>query len=248
MVDDGRRHVEFEACFNFRDIGGYETIDGRTVRWGAVFRSGSLHRLTAVDLERTARLGVRTVIDLRTAEELERDGRFARHHDVAFHHVPFEEPAHDLEAQHRALEAPPPGETYVTMATFGCNAVAAALRVIAEADQPVVVHCLAGKDRTGIVTALVLASLGVPDHAIAADYHLSERALGPSIAWAERNDAQWASVMAELPPWVLGAPPSAMEAFLGALRDRHGSIDGYLRDAGVGADVVDQLRARLLHP
>jgi protein-tyrosine phosphatase len=241
------RHVTFEGCFNFRDIGGYETVDGRRVRWGAVFRSDSLHRLTATDLEVAQALGLRTVIDLRSTAELDGHGRFAHADNVAFHHLPlFEQNALPFKPLERQDPAPPPGVDYVAMATSARGSIADALRVIAEGEYAVVFHCAAGKDRTGILAALVLASLGVPDEAIAADYHLSERALAPSVAWAEANDRAMAAELASLPPWALHAPMPVMEAFLGILRERHGSIVGYLTDAGVEQGIVDALCSRLL--
>jgi protein-tyrosine phosphatase len=246
-VEIGERHVPFEASFNFRDIGGYETRDDRRVRWGAVYRSDTLHRLTTADLERALQLGIRTVIDLRSAGELERSGRFGRAHEVAFHNLPLEEEV-AIDPPDRELAEPPPGEFYVEMATAGRAAIANILRVIAEGEHAVVFHCFAGKDRTGVLAALLLALLGVPDDTIVADYHLSDQALAPAIAWAESNDPQWAARMAAFPPWLLRAPHDTMQAFLDVLRERHGSIDGYLTDAGVEPAVIDTLRARLLEP
>jgi protein tyrosine/serine phosphatase len=240
------RHVAFEACFNFRDLGGYATVDGRRVRWGSVFRSDSLHRLTDADLEMASGLGLQTVIDLRSTAELER-GRFARADAMAFHHLPFFEadslPFKPLE---RHDPEPAPGVDYLTMAKNARGAIAGALQVIAECEYAVVFHCAAGKDRTGIVAALLLSSVGVPDESIVADYHLSERALEPTLAWAEANAPEIADEMATLPPWALRAPMPVIQAFLDILRERHGSIDAYLNDAGVEPDVLDALRARLL--
>jgi protein-tyrosine phosphatase len=241
------RHVTFEGCFNFRDLGGHETLDGRRVRWGAVFRADSLHRLTGGDLEMALGLGLRTVIDLRSTAELDGRGRFAHADDVAFHHLPlFEQNALPFKPLERHDPEPPPGADYVAMAMGARSSLADALRVIAEGEYAAVFHCAAGKDRTGILAALVLASLGVPDEAIAADYHLSERALAPSVAWAEANDRELAAELASLPPWALHAPMPVMEAFLGILRERHGSIVGYLTDAGVERGVLDELCSRLL--
>jgi protein-tyrosine phosphatase len=244
-VVSGRRHVTLEACFNFRDIGGYATADGRVVRWGAVYRSGSLHRLTAADREVTAELGVRTVIDLRSSGELERDGWFGGSGVVSHHHVPLED-ASDEEIKERDNGARELGEAYVKIANVGRVGVANALRLVAEREHPVVVHCFAGKDRTGIITALLLSSLGVPDATITDDYRLSEHSLAPSIAWANDNDLAWATLMASLPPSVLAAPPTAVPRFLGALREQYGSVDDYLFGAGLDRDVLDLLRARLL--
>ena len=248
-MSDGR-HVEFEHCFNFRDIGGYETADGRRVRRNAVFRSDSLHRLTTADLTRAQDLGVRTVIDLRSTAELTRDGRFAVCDDaVAFHHTPlFEEDTLPFTPAEPGDPEPPPGESYIAMAVAGRDALATALRVIAEGDHAVVFHCAAGKDRTGILAALVLSTLGVPDEVIIADYTLSDRALAPAIAWAEANDREWAEELATLPSWLLHAPTKVMQAFLDLLRAHHGSIDAYLTDAGFGEEHRAVLRARLLEP
>jgi protein-tyrosine phosphatase len=208
-VLQGDRHVTFEACFNFRDLGGYETVDGRRVRWGSVFRSDSLHRLPAADLEVALALGLHTVIDLRSTAELER-GRFAHTHDLSFHHLPFFEadslPFKPLESHD---PEPPLGSDYIAMATSARGAIAAAFHVLAECDYAVVVHCAAGKGRTGILAALVLASLGVPDESIAADYHLSERASAPTLAWAELNAPEVAAEPTNLPPWALASTDAA---------------------------------------
>jgi protein-tyrosine phosphatase len=217
------------------------------VRWGSVFRSDSLHRLTDADLEMAQGLGLRTVIDLRSSAEVDRHGRFAHAVALAFHHLPFFEvdtmPFKPLE---RDDPEPPPGTDYFAMATSGRTSIAKAVRVIAEGDHAVVFHCAAGKDRTGIVAALVLSSLGVPDESIAADYQLSERALASTIAWAEDNAPEAVDDMSSIPAWALRAPMPVMHAFLEILRGRHGSIDDYLTDAGVEPIVLDTLRARLL--
>jgi len=245
LVDIGDRLVPFETCFNFRDIGGYETVDGHRVRWGSVYRSDTLHRLTTADLELASEIGIRTVIDLRSRGELERSGRFGRAHEVAFHHLPVEEEI-PADPSSRDLAEPPRGEMYVEMATVGGAAIANILRVIAEGEHAVVFHCFAGKDRTGVIAALLLSTLGVPDETIVADYQLSERSLAPAVAWAESNDPEWAARMAAFPPWLLQSPGETVQAFLDILRERHGSIDAYLRDAGVEQSVVDVLRVRLL--
>jgi protein-tyrosine phosphatase len=241
------RHVVFEACFNFRDLGGYECVDGRRVRWSSVFRSDALHRLTDADLEVARGLGLRTIIDLRSTAELDRHGRFAHADDMAFHHLPFfEADSAPFKWAERDDPEPPPGIEYVAIATCARRSIAAALQVLAEGEYAVVFHCGAGKDRTGILAALILSSLGVPDQVIVADYHLSERALAPTLAWAEANAPEMAEEMTKLPGWLLRAPRPVMQAFLDILRERHGSIDGYLADAGVEPPVLEALRARLL--
>ena len=246
-MSDRDRHIGLERCFNFRDLGGYETVDGRQVRWQAVYRSDSLHRLSGTDLECAQELGLRTVIDLRATGELDRHGRFAHAHDVSFHHLPIieEGSVHFTPLQPDDPE-PLPGVGYLDMATTGRASIAAALQVIGGGEHPVVFHCAAGKDRTGIVAALLLSSLNVPDALIAADYHLSERAIRPALAWAEENDPGMVAEIGRLPEWAFLAREPTVTAFLDMLRERHGSIEAYLVDAGVEIATLDALRTRLL--
>jgi protein tyrosine/serine phosphatase len=233
-VETGDRLVPFDAVFNFRDLGGYETVDGRHVRPRAVFRSGPLQRLTAADLERIRKRGVRTVIDLRSTEELTEWGRFPVTADVEFRHIPL----YENDAR----------RSYAQMATTGRGALATALRVIAECDEAIVFHCGSGKDRTGILAALLLSALGVPDDSIGADYQLSELALAPSIAWAEANDPAMAAALANLPAEKRRSAPETITTFLDTLRDRHGSIEAFLAGAGLEPEVLEALRAQLLEP
>jgi protein tyrosine/serine phosphatase len=214
-----------------------------------VFRADGINRLTETDLEVALALGLRTVIDLRSTFEVTEEGRFDGADDLAFFHLPvFEHGELPFKPVERDDPEPPHGEFYAVIATTGREAIASALRVIAQGEHAVVFHCAAGKDRTGIIAALILSVLGVPDDAIVADYHLSERALEPTIAWAEVNDPDMATWMANAPPWMLRCPAPTMQAFLDILRAQHGSIEGFLTDAGLEADVTEVLRARLLEP
>jgi len=234
-----------EACFNFRDIGGYESAAGGRVRWRTVFRSGTLHRLTTTDRGRIAECGVRTIIDLRSTTELHRDGYFDGSGSLIFHNVPVEDAS--VHEQHDDWGAQL-ADVYHAIAESNRTAIATVFTVVATGEHPVVIHCFAGKDRTGIIVALILSSLDVPDTTIAADYQLTDHAIAPSVAWATENDPEWATHIAALPPHTLRAPASAITKFLAALRDKHGSIDNYLLHAGVDRRALDQLRTRLLEP
>jgi protein-tyrosine phosphatase len=247
-VSQPSRHVEFEACFNFRDLGGYQTVDGRVVRWGQVYRSDMFHRMTEADRLRLTEVGLRTVIDLRSSEELARFGRFG-HHEVSFHHYPlFEEHTTSLPPVPGLDDPEPddPAEAYLVIAEEGAGSVADALRVLAEGSHPAVFHCAAGKDRTGMVAALLLDALGVPEDVIVADYQLTELALARQLAWLDRHEPDTAAEIALRPLWLLASPAHVMRAFLDGLRRRHGSPGGYLRDAGLGEDTIAELRGRLL--
>ncbi|GIJ28325.1 phosphotyrosine protein phosphatase [Micromonospora qiuiae] len=238
------RRIPFTATFNFRDVGGYRGQDGRTVRTGRLYRSDSLHRIGDADREVFTALGVRTVIDLRRPSEVERDGRVPDFDGLAYRHIHPEhaewgmqpyQPGSDL-ARYLA-------DRYADLARTGTAGLAEAIGLIADsANAPVVVHCVAGKDRTGIVCGLTLAVLGVEDDDIAADYALSSEASRRFTAWAAATFPN----AAELPSPFLASPAETMLLFLAEIREGHGSIDGYLRHAGVTEEQLTALRTHLL--
>ncbi|WP_239095673.1 tyrosine-protein phosphatase [Micromonospora lutea] len=238
------RRIPFVSTFNFRDVGGYRVPDGRQVRTGRLFRSDSLHRIDDHDRDTFAALGVRTVIDLRRPYEVERDGRVPDFDGLTYRHIHPEhaewgerpyQPGDDL-ARYLA-------DRYADLARTGTAGLAEAIGLIAdEANAPVVVHCVAGKDRTGIVCGLTLAVLGVDDSEIAANYALSTEASQRFAAWAAATfpDA------AEIPSPFLSSPAETMLLFLAEIRAAHGSVDNYLRGAGVTDDQLTALRTHLL--
>ncbi|MEV4659558.1 tyrosine-protein phosphatase [Micromonospora sp. NPDC049301] len=238
------RHISLPATFNFRDVGGYPGHDGRTVRRGRLYRSDSLHRLDEQDRDAFAALGIRTVIDLRRPAEVARDGRVPAYQGLTYRHI---HPEHADWAAQRYEEgvslARYLADLYAGLAQTGTAGLAEAIGLIADsANAPVVVHCVAGKDRTGIVCALVLAVLGVDDADIVADYALSTEASARFSAWlAATNPAG-----VDVPAPFLASPAEAMEIFLAELREGHGSVEGYLRHAGVTDEQLAALRHHLL--
>ncbi|MGK5678842.1 tyrosine-protein phosphatase [Actinoplanes sp. URMC 104] len=243
-VEQYPRNLGFSATYNFRDVGGYPGLDGRTVRWRRLFRSDALHRLGSDDAEAFAALGVRTVIDLRRPFEIERYGRIAESHGLDYHnlvleHVDWEEVGHPDEAVHERWLA----DRYLNFAEDGRAAILASLRLIADpAQAPVIVHCMAGKDRTGTVCALTLALLGVSDEDITADYALTTAAVAPLTAHLLEKHPS--AVLGKEHMW--NSPPAAMQMFLDDLRTHHGSIESYVRDIGLTDDELTSLRAHLL--
>jgi protein-tyrosine phosphatase len=246
------RRVPLEAGFNFRDLGGHETADGRRVRSGVLYRADTLHRLTAADLDVLRGLGLRTVIDLRTRTELERFGRAGLTDDeVAHHHLPMIDEVRSPEA--RIQEGVPTpaerGELYLRMLEHGGPAVAESLRVLAGPRAlPAVFHCTAGKDRTGVLAAVVLGQLGVPDGAIAEDYAVTEESVEATKAWLEANDPGFTTTRAAYPTWIWEAPAETMLAFLARVREDHGSITDLLLGLGVTPATLHALGVALLEP
>jgi protein-tyrosine phosphatase len=240
-----RRVVDLEGCFNFRDLGGYPTEDGRAVRWHRVYRSDALHSLTAADVVRVRdELGVAAVVDLRSTAELEAEqARWIEPENIRFHHLPL------YDGQRvRPGELPPVGtlfERYVLLAEFAKAQIARVLTTIAEAEGPVVYHCAAGKDRTGVVSAVLLGLLGVRDEIIVADYAATRENLDAIIARLMGSKG-YESILDALPPDTLHAEPATMAQFLDRMRAQYGSMTQYARVAGVSPATIDALAGRLL--
>jgi protein tyrosine/serine phosphatase len=237
------RTINFSSVFNFRDLGGLTGSDGRTVHYGRLYRSDSLHRLTGEEGEKLAALGVRTVLDLRRPSEIARDGRVPELPGLAYFNLhPLHREwnmGHYAGGPERYL-----ADRYLDMATEGIEGFGAALRLISDPHRaPVVMHCFAGKDRTGVLAALTLALLGVSEADIMADYAASEAAQAPLGAQIRRD---FPDQLVGAPPHVLACPPQAIGLFLTELAGRHGSIYGYAGLAGVTALHIESLRAHLL--
>jgi protein-tyrosine phosphatase len=239
-----------ERLFNVRDLGCYETVDGRTTRWRTLYRADGIHHASDADVERLLGLGLRTVLDLRTHGELEERGRFAAGHaTLAYHHLPVLRETWDgwVDVDPDVDAVPFLAKRYEEMLDDGAAALAGALEVLADADAyPAVFHCAAGKDRTGVLAAVVLGLLGVDDDTIATDYGLSKAAMDSLIEWMRANVPDSLDAMTDQPAAFLDAPPRAMQLVLEVVRSEHGSMAGYVEAIGVDADVVTSLRRSLL--
>lgn len=258
-----KRWVELTGAVNFRDLGGLPTTDGATTQFGRVFRSDNLQDLTADDVDHLVRrLGVRHVIDLRTTIEVVQTGPgpLSRVPDVAIHH-------HSLLTEHlnqaeidattvlpwstNGVERPrdwvAPGRFYTSFLDERPDSVLAALRVMGTAQGAAIAHCAAGKDRTGVISALALSIAGVQRDAIVADYALTAerfplvhtRLSASSIYAAELAGR---SIDSHLPK------AEFMMTFLDSLDQTYGGPLGWLNAHGWTASDTDALRSRLLSP
>src|SRR3954451_13424018 len=227
------RHVVLESAFNFRDLGGYPAGPGRRTRWRTLFRADGLHRLTEPDLEILRRLGLCTVINLRTENERVERGRFPiEAHPVGYHHLSLMDviwdPA-DAPAAHEPATAFLLGK-YIEMVSRAEDRVADAFRILAAPDAlPGVFHCAAGKDRTGVLAGLLMSTLGVADDDVVADYALTALAMAQMQArWAAESDEAKAA-LAATPAAFLSADPAAMAGLLVLIRHEHGSTRQYVQ-------------------
>lgn len=254
---DPRRWLDVAGAVNLRDIGGYRTADGRSVRWGQYLRGGALNALAPAGVAQLQQLGVPTVYDLRSVQEA--------------HEMPDQLPAGSAR-RHRPIVDPRRMNRLRTLARLlayrwiaGDLLLDAYTKVVLDrnaatigeimttladpASRPLLVHCTAGKDRTGVVSALLLSVLGVPDATVCADYALSNRYYTTFVAQMQHNVAllRRVGITAEMVQPMLLAQPTTIQGLLDYVRARYGSIERYLIDkAGVATDVPATLRAELL--
>lgn len=241
------RHIGCDGAFNIRDIGGYSTASGRTIRCGLVYRADGLHRIPPGGASRLGHLGWRTVIDLRTTAEVAA-GVF-RADGVEVVNLPILRATWGIPEVTDIDPVEFLSDHYLEMLDEGAAAIAASIAILGSPTRlPAVFHCSAGKDRTGVLAALVLSSLGVPDEVVAADYHLSAVAVERLVAWLKATRPDLSEEMSRQPKALLSCPPEAMHTFLRGVRGRFGSVEGYLIGIGIGADGVRQLRNVLLDP
>lgn len=243
-----RRVIELEGCLNFRDLGGYPTADGRRVRWRRLFRSDGLHVLSAADVRRLRdELQIGDVIDLRSSAELRIDGRgLLEREPIRFHHLPLFDGA-NVSADREAAAALNLADRYFLLAEFARDAIARVVMVLAEAPSPAVYHCAAGKDRTGVVSAVLLGALGVRDEMIVADYAATQENLDAIVARLMATEG-YRSMLEALPPDTLHAEPATMIDLLTRVRERYGSMAEYLIAAGVARSTLEQLADATLEP
>lgn len=239
-----RRH-ELPGIHNLRDTGGYRLGEG-SGRWGRLFRSDALHRLDDAGRARLAELGIAHVVDLRGESERKAAPSRLDGLDVRVHELPvFDEaaPAEQLRLE-AGLEP-----VYHHMVDERGDRLAAAIKVIADAgeDEAVLVHCTAGKDRTGLVIAFALAAAGVEREDVVADYAATEANLRGE--WADAMLAGLTGRGAELTPAVVelvtASPAPVLTRLLERIDREHGSMRGYLVAQGLADADLDRLAASL---
>ena len=246
-LDDPRRQIALPGVLNLRDVGGYPVDGGGSVRWRTLFRSDALHRLDASGVATLTGLGIKTVVDLRTQAEADIAPSPVRGRVI---HLPL---LPDLQALPVPTSPEPPGSgldlsTIYRYFVDVCGAnIAAAVAELTSGDAfPALVHCTAGKDRTGVVIALILAVLGVPDEIIAADYALSARYLNPEQTPVIGQLQASTGLGEELTGALLASPPELILGVLDRVRAAAGSEEGYLRAHGLTAEALTSLRSALI--
>jgi protein-tyrosine phosphatase len=258
----GTRWIDLDGAVNVRDVGGLAAAGGRRTAAGRLLRGDNLQDLTAADVKLlTSTLGVRTVIDLRSEYEVrsEGPGPLTRVPSVRhLHHsmLPEGGEATDAVSDALSLQIRRDGAACRFPADVICgyylgyledrpDQVVAAVRAIAAGPGAVLVHCAAGKDRTGVIVALALSVAGVSPEVIAADYAATAERT-PAILARLRSSPTYAADLSLRPDDEHAPRAQTMLMFLGELAARSGGAPGWLAAHGFSAAEAAQLRARLL--
>ena len=249
MIDDhADRHIAFEACFNFRDIGGYPGQEGRTVRWGRYYRAGRQDRMTERDLRRAGELGIKTQVDLRAPAEIEDQSRGPLEVMGAnYIHVPVIPEGGSAELARIVGDTGISGRRYLCYLEFGPQTWIRLFEIFAEAgSQPLVVHCTAGKDRTGVTTALLLSVLGVERDLIVVDYRQTNRDVARQADFIEATTGLPEGMDREALLRAAGVPNEAIGDFLAGLDERYGGPLGFLCSIGIAEATLEAVRGAFL--
>jgi protein-tyrosine phosphatase len=251
VIDAHARTVVWDGCVNVRDLGGLPTEDGGETQSGRIFRSDNVGTLSETGWQALVELRVRRIVDLRWPEEVEADP--PRIVDIEVVHVSVLGPSLDEKRSYfRSMDsrlddvddvADHYAWSYVEFLEDNRDRFGRALTAVAEADGPVVIHCMGGKDRTGLVAALLLRVAGVPLSAIGADYSLS----GPNLSGTlqEWLDSAPTEVDRRRREKLSHTPAAGMERVIATIEDRYGSVGAYLAAAGVSQAALVALRGRL---
>ena len=244
------RSLAWDGCFNVRDLGGLETTSGGRTRHGVVIRADNVRRLSPTGWATALDHGVRLLVDLRFEGESPGDPSPPESVGIVGislfgSHDPEVEREFDQRVRRADDVAAVFAAGYIRTLEGSPQQVAAAVGAVVDSDHDgVVVHCFAGKDRTGIVSALLLGVAGVPDEIIAADYAESGGNM-PLLFGDWLAGARNASELA-LRQRLAQAPHATMVTVLAWLRDNAGGAAGYLHDAGLSVEQVQRLRERLV--
>jgi len=255
---------QLAGAANFRDIGGYKTAGGRKIKNRVIFRSGELSGLTTSDQRELESLQIRYEIDLRTNQErAEAPSRWGENAPeviaISVGEPRNSDPARSAANSMSAIGNPAEAERFMQrttarIATEGAGDIGEVLRRLAQGDEPALIHCTAGKDRTGVTIAVLMTLLGVPRGEVEREYARSNEAVDQQI---ERMKARGATASAsgllslrpDVSRVVFGAKPSYLEAAFREIDKQYGSFEAYSKTAlKITPQQIQALRAKLLEP
>ena len=244
------RRIELDGCFNFRDLGGWATDDGRTVRWNRLYRADSVHLMSDADVKHARdELGVRTLIDLRSDLEVQFGGLGSLSERVALRrHAPFRSRPIDAPAAAGSDDRSPDAMVaqYLGILEHSSDLIVDGVDALSSDEAlPGVFFCAAGKDRTGVLSAVLLGALGVTETDIVEDYVLSAETIDRVIGRFGANPSS-PDMYRNLPPSHFAPVAETMHRVLASVRETYGSFGDYLLSKGLPATALESLRSALL--
>jgi len=258
LTKAGHRAIHLDGVFNMRDIGGLQTSTGRAVRKGLLYRADALSWISESDIHRIRDdLGISLILDLRLPKESERarsplfrsqSGAATSAPLVSYVNISFrctDDPAEDVVtviALSRQLS-----DGYKMYVEHSAARIARAVQVLAEAGSlPAIIHCSGGKDRTGVLLAIILDAIGIEHAQIIDDYAATDERMPLLMSRVSGENAYEGHRVTQLPGWAFRAMPATMEDFLNYMCNTHGGSYAWLHKQGVHSEVLDGLRERLL--
>jgi protein-tyrosine phosphatase len=252
----GERRLPLEGTVNFRDLGGYQTCDGRRIRWGKVFRSDHLSRLTDRDIDFMRKLKIQFVCDFRTSVEARnRPDRFPGDSPGEYLHLPINHLKFDPTTLFEKLKR---GDTSWLTKEFLIEGYLSNIdkfasiwgrvfkRLADPGHMPLVFHCTGGKDRAGTCAALILLALGVPEETVVYDHGLSNIFIADVVNEIYAQFDCLGIDREKISPY-FSAPRYCIEAMIGHLNEKYGSPTEYLKSkAGVTAEMLESIKKELL--
>jgi protein-tyrosine phosphatase len=240
--------VAVEGCLKFRDAGGWATVDGATMRRGLLYRSDDPVRVTAAGRRAVAALGLAAVVDLRQHHQFIRTPGFAAP-SITFHR-PLVDRVIDIDNPPPLTDPEHLADVYEEMIERSRDQIGEVLGVVGThiGSGPVLVHCAFGKDRTGIVVALVQAVIGVPAGSIADDYHRSHEPARRRHQWMLSEPLPDDPPIHRPPAYLFSAPRRSMELLLARAVAAHGTLSDWFESFAAPPGTIERLRARLLVP
>ncbi|MBA3742571.1 tyrosine-protein phosphatase [Sporichthya sp.] len=242
-LDERPRFVTVAGLHNLRDVGGYAVAGGGTTRWGQLLRGGALDELNAAAHEPMTGFGLRTIIDMREDKELRGlpDSVFPA--GVTNHRSPLYRGRISIAGMDNLPDI------YTEILTVCGPEIAAVLELLAApGGLPAVVHCSAGKDRTGLVIGLLLSVLGVADEVVAQDYAITETAYSDHERERMIRKGLEMGANADRITELMGSPPVVMHTILDWLRAEYGGVEAYLLAGGLRPQSLTALREALVDP
>lgn len=249
MSASSAEELRIDGLVNVRDLGGLQTHDGRVIRTRQVIRSDNPKGMTEQgQLDLTNVVAPALVVDLRMVLEVTHEGYTIEHESARMVHLPMLPQSGITPAQIEAGGADNLVDDYLRQLETNAPSITEALRLMANPEnRPLVVHCTAGKDRTGIVIAMLLDILGVSHENIVADYHVTSVNMAPIVDRIRGAQVFKDNGLATAPDWIFASEPETMRAFLVGMTNTYGSAEEWARAKGLDASDITRLRDTILN-